>query len=79
MYTYVILSPSIHTSHLNDETMQVFPGDLLEPTYADPNDPEHLIARSEVDRRERFFEKLEREQHPCTQLIKHCLHNSPSR
>ena len=59
--------------------MQVFPGDLFEPTYADPNNPEHLIARSEIERRERFLEQPEREQHCCTQLIKDCLHNNPSR
>ena len=58
---------------------QVFPGDILEPTFADPNNSERLIARSEVERRERFLGKLEREQHCCTQLIKDCLHNSPSR
>ena len=38
-----------------------------------------MIARSEVERRERYFEQLEREQHRCTQLVKDCLHNSPSR
>ena len=38
-----------------------------------------MIARSEVERRERYFEQLEREQHCCTQLVKDCLHNSPSR
>ena len=58
---------------------QVFPGDLLEPTYANPNNPEQLIARSEVERRGRFLDKLEREQHCCIQLIKDCLHNTPSR
>ena len=59
--------------------IQVFPGDLLEPNYADPNNSEHLIARSEVERRESFLEQLEREQHCCIQLIKDCLHNTPSR
>ena len=38
-----------------------------------------MVARSEVGRRERFFERLEREQHCCLQLTKDCLHNVPSR
>ena len=38
-----------------------------------------MIARSEVEHRERFLEQLEREQHCCTQLIKDCLHNTPPR
>ena len=58
---------------------QVFPGDLLEPTYANPSNPEQLIARSEIERRRRFLDKLEREQHCCIQLIKDCLHNFASR
>ena len=65
----------LHCPHFT----QIFPGDLLEPTYADPNNPEQLIARSEIERRGRFLEQLEREQHYCTQLIKDCLHNLPSR
>ena len=32
--------------------IQVFPGDLMEPNYADPNNPEQLIARTEVERRQ---------------------------
>ena len=32
-----------------------------------------------MERRERYFEQLEREQHCCTQLIKDCLHNIPLR
>ena len=59
--------------------MQVFPGDLLEPNYVDPENPDKLVARSEVDRREIAFEQLEAEHHCFEQLIKDCLNNIPVR
>ena len=64
---------------------QVFPGDLLEPTYPDPVNPENLLARSEVERRDLYLEQLERKlyvpdggSHPCVQMVKQCLRNTPS-
>ena len=55
----------------------MFPGDLLEPNYADPNDPDQLMARTEVERRQPYFDQLEGR--TLVSLIKTCLYNSPSR
>jgi hypothetical protein len=61
----------------------VFPGDLLEHTYPDPNNPRQLLARSEVDRRGTYFEHLEIELHkrgagyPLVGVVKQCLENIP--
>ena len=62
----------------------MFPGDLLESTYPDPNNPEEVIGRSEVERRRTYIERLEDElrggeHHPLTQMVKQCLQNLPSR
>ena len=62
---------------------QIFPGNLLEPTYMDPEDRRRLIARSEVERRRPYIGQLENklpsgEHHPLVQLMKRCLHNDPS-
>ena len=64
--------------------IQTFPGQLLEPNYTDPENPDRLVGRSEVERREQYFQLLDRriidgQRHPCVQLMKDCLHNSPSR
>ena len=63
--------------------MQVFPGNLLEPNYVNPNNSDHLVPRSEVERRRGHFELLEGTMlgghHPCVLMTKQCLHNSPSR
>ena len=62
---------------------QVFPGDILEHTYPDPNNPRQLLARSEVDRRGTYFERLERVPHresagyPLVGVVKQCLENIP--
>ena len=62
---------------------QVFPGDLLEPNYPDPNNPRQLLARSEVDRRGTYFERLEVELnkwnagYPLVGVVKQCLENIP--
>ena len=62
---------------------QVFPGDLLEHNYPDPNNPRQLLARSEVDRRGNYFEHLERQLHresagyPLVGVVKQCLENIP--
>ena len=63
---------------------QVFPGALLEPTFPDSDNPEKLVGRSEVERRGLYFQQLEKtllrgEQHPFFELVKHCLHNIPSK
>ena len=67
-----------------DSLIQTFPGQLLEPNYTDPENPDRLVGRSEVERREQYFQLLDRrivdgQRHPCVQLTKECLHNSPSR
>ena len=59
----------------------MFPGDLLEHTYPDPNNTRQLVARSEVDRRGTYFEHLERVLHrsssgyPLVGVVKQCLEN----
>ena len=61
--------------------MQVFPCALLEPNHPDPNNPRQLKARSEVDRRGNYFERLERQLHqesagyPLVGVVKQCLEN----
>ena len=53
---------------------------MLEPNHADPNDPDKLVARSEVERRQNYFDMMPfRMHHPYIQLTKDCLHNSPTR
>ena len=63
---------------------QIFPGSLLQPNYPDPEDPDNFLGRSEVRRREHYFEQLEDLlpggiRQVLVQLIKSCLHNAPSR
>ena len=61
----------------------MFPGDLLEHNYPDPNNPRQLLGRSEVDRRGNYFECLERQLHresagyPLVGVVKQCLENIP--
>lgn len=62
----------------------MFPSDLLESTYPDPDDPEGVKGRSEVERRRQYIEQLEREfhngeNHPLSEMVKQCLRNDPSR
>ena len=62
----------------------MFPGNLLESTYTDPNNPEVVLGRSEVERRREYINLLERElhdgeQHPLSWMVKQCLQNAPSR
>ena len=62
--------------------MQVFPGSLLPHNYADTENPDRLLARSEVERRRDYILSLHGqlgEQHPLVQLVHQCLHNTPSR
>ena len=53
----------------------------MEPTYSDPNNQDNLLGRSEVDRRQVYFDQLERKLpdgglHPLVQLVKRCLKNT---
>lgn len=63
--------------------LQIFPGDLLEPTYTDPENRGPLLARSEVERHGKYIEQLDYQlpkcgQHPFVLLVKRCLQNEPS-
>ncbi|XP_064389639.1 uncharacterized protein LOC135337607 [Halichondria panicea] len=63
---------------------QVFPRDLLPPTYSDHNNPDHLLARSEFERRGPYTALLERSlaggrEHPLFGLVRECLANTPER
>lgn len=59
---------------------QVFPGDLLPSTYYSPNNLASIQARTELERREVYIEKLETR---CgatialVELVKQCLQNIP--
>lgn len=55
----------------------MFPGNLLEPNYADPDNPGRLLGRSEVERRQSYFDQLERK--TLVTLTKTCLDNDPSK
>ena len=64
--------------------MQTFPGQLLEPNFTDPENPNRLVGRSEVEHCEQHFQLLDRQiinrqHHPCVQLAKDCLCNVPLR
>jgi len=56
--------------------MQVFPRTLLPSTYYDPDNT--LQARSEVERREKYFALIESHTVPPTliDLVQQCLHNA---
>ena len=64
---------------------QKFPGDLLEPTYTDPEVRGTLLARSEVERRQQYIKQLSYqlprtiggEQYPFVLLVRRCLQNEP--
>lgn len=60
----------------------MFPGDLLEHNYADPDSPGRLVGRTEVERRRQYFAQLEGNTIQLAQLVqltRNCLHNDPSR
>jgi len=60
---------------------QVFPGSLLSHTYPDPQNPDHLLARSEVERRRNYIQQLHGqlgEEHPLVWLVHQCLRNIPN-
>ena len=63
-------------------SLQVFPGVLLPCPYEDPQNPDHLLARSEVERRRDYIQILHGqlgEEHSLVQLVHRCLHNTPAR
>ena len=60
----------------------MFPGSLLPSTYAGPENPDRLLARSELERRRDYIQPLHSqlgEQHPLVQLVHQCLSNNPAR
>ena len=60
----------------------MFPGSLLPSTYADPENPDRLLARSELERRRDYIQPLHSQlgvQHPLVQLVHQCLSNNPAR
>ena len=61
----------------------MFPGELLPPKYPDPSNPSHLVARSEVERRSIYLDKLNESlsisQPRLCQLVPDCLQDSPER
>ena len=60
---------------------QVFPGTLHPHTYPDPDNPNNVLGRSELERRTDYIQPLREqlgEQHPLLQLICLCLHNIPA-
>ena len=60
----------------------MFPGSLLPPNFPDPDNPDRLVGRSEVERRRESIQLLHEqlpEQHPLVQLVHQCLQNDPTR
>ena len=60
--------------------LQVFPSNLLSPTYVDSHG--RVNARTEVERRESFIQHLYDQvgrAHPLVNLVKTCLHNDPDK
>ena len=59
----------------------MFPGTLLPHSYPDPQRRDHLLARSEVERRRNYIQQLHGqlgEEHPLVQVVHQCLHNTPN-
>ena len=74
-----LYSNTLHVENLSAYT-QVFPGSLLPSTFADPERPDRLLGRSELERRRDYIQPLHAqlgEQHPLVQLVHQCLHNNP--
>ena len=56
----------------------------MESTYTDPNNPDVVLGRSEIERRRQYINQMERnlldgEGNPLAQMVKQCLHNVASR
>ena len=76
------IAGKINSPSISQYPFQVFPGTLLPCPYEDPQNPDHLLARSEVERRREFIQLLHGqlpEQHPLVQLVHQCLRNTPAR
>ena len=76
------IAGKINSHSISRYLFQVFPGTLLPCPYEDPQNPDHLLARSEVERRREFIQLLHKqlpEQHPLVQLVHQCLCNTPAR
>lgn len=59
----------------------MFPGSLLPHSYADPQNPNRLLARSELERRRDYIQSLNKqlgEEHPLVRVVHQCLHNIPA-
>ena len=72
--------PEDYTEHALYST-QVFPGTLHPHTYPDPDNPNNVLGRSELERRADYVQSLQEqlgEQHPLLQLTCQCLHNIPA-
>ena len=60
----------------------MFPGSLLPPNFPDPENPDHLTGRSEVERWRDYTQPLHGQlgkEHPLVKLVHQCLHNTPAR
>ena len=59
----------------------MFPGSLLPHSYADPQNPNRLLARSELERRRDYIQSLNEqlgEEHSLVWVVHQCLHNIPA-
>ena len=62
----------------------MFPDKLLPATFHDSANNDKLTPRSEVERRQKYFEKLKQiliidDRVLCCSLIEECLHNGPEK
>ena len=59
----------------------MFPGNLKANTYSDPRNPQKIIARTELERREEYLNNLDarigRFNPALPQLVRQCLKNIP--
>ena len=61
--------------------IQIFPKDLLAPTYLDPH-TKQVKARTELERRAEYIgilHEIEEQKHPLVDLIEECLENDASK
>ena len=61
--------------------MQEFPCELLDATYRNPENSKRRLARTEVERRDKYIKLLHQqlgEQHPLVLLVEQCLDDEPS-
>lgn len=62
--------------------LQEFPGNLLPYTYHDSNNPDRLVARTEIERRQEYVDRCVAklgERHPNISLIHYCLSDRPQK